>query len=337
MQHNELLERLFNGHSLTQAQAHALFQHIMRGELSSEQLAGALIALKVRTETAAEIAGAVTATLENAMPFPRPDYPFADIVGTGGDGANTINISTTSAIVAAAMGFKIAKHGSRSVSSQTGASDLLTALGVEVSINADTARQALDEIGLCFLFAPQYHSGFKHAIPVRQALKTRTLFNILGPLVNPARPPHQLLGVYSPSLIQPYAETVKRLGHQHSLVVHGSGLDEVAVHGETQVAEIKQGHIEYFTLTPEDFGVARHSLDALKGGEPHQNAEKILALLQGKGEKAHIDAVAVNAAMLMRLFGEADLKQNVQRVQAVLTSGKAFATLQKLVQYKPMT
>lgn len=337
MQHNELLERLFNGHSLTQDQAHSLFQHIMRGKLSPEQLAGALITLKVRTETAAEIAGAVTATLENAMPFSRPDYPFADIVGTGGDGANTINISTTSAIVAATMGFKIAKHGSRSVSSQTGASDLLTALGVEVSINADTARQALDEIGLCFLFAPQYHSGFKHAIPVRQALKTRTLFNILGPLVNPARPPHQLLGVYSPSLIQPYAETVKRLGHQHSLVVHGSGLDEVAVHGETQVAEIKQGHIEYFTLTPEDFGVARHSLDALKGGEPHQNAEKILALLQGKGEKAHIDAVAVNVAMLMRLFGEADLKQNVQRVQAVLTSGKAFATLQKLVQYKPMT
>lgn len=337
MPHHELLEKLFNGQCLSQTESHTLFHHIMLGELSPEQLAGALIALKSRKETAAEIAGAVTATLDNAAPFPRPDYPFADIVGTGGDGANTINISTTSAIVAATMGFKIAKHGSRSVSSQTSASDLLTALGVNIGINADTARQALDEIGLCFLFAPHYHSGFKHAVPVRQALKTRTLFNILGPLVNPARPPHQLLGVYCPSLLQPYAETAKTLGHQHSIVVHGSGLDEVAVHGETQVAEIKQGQIDYFTLTPDDFGVKYHPLDRLKGGEPHQNAEKILDLLQGRGEQAHIDAVAVNVALLMRLFGKHDLKQNVQQVYAVLTSGKAFATLQRLVQYNAMT
>lgn len=331
MQVDELLDKLFRRQSLSQAESHRLFLHIMQGELSPEQLAGALIALKLRGETVDEITGAVTATLENAQPFPRPDYPFADIVGTGGDGANTINISTASAIVAATLGIPVAKHGSRSVSSKTGASDLLSALGVNVNLSPAQARQALDQIQLCFLFAPQYHLGFKHAIPVRQALKTRTLFNILGPLVNPARPKHQLLGVYAPELLAPYAETAKALGHQHSIVVHGAGLDEVAVHGETVVAEIEQGDIRYFMLTPEDFGITRHSLAALKGGEPAENAAKITALLQGNGEPAHIDAVAVNVAMVMRLFGKRDLKANTAEVKALLTTDRAYQKLQALV------
>ncbi|OOR98769.1 anthranilate phosphoribosyltransferase [Haemophilus paracuniculus] len=328
-----LLEQLFNQQTLSQTESHFLFQQIMQGDLSNEQLAAALIALKMRGETVDEIAGAVTATLENAQPFPCPDYPFADIVGTGGDGHHTINISTASAIVAASMGLKVAKHGSRSVSSKTGSSDVLTSLGINVAMSAETARQALDQIGICFLFAPQYHLGFKHAVPVRQALKTRTIFNILGPLVNPARPKHQLLGVYSPDLIKPYAETVKALNHQHTLVVHGAGLDEVTVHGETQVAEIEKGEIRYFTLTPEDFGIERHSLEALKGGEPAENAEKITALLQGRGEPAHIDSVAVNVAMLMRLFGKVDLKANVAKVKAHLATDLAFQTLQKLARF----
>lgn len=334
MQLDIILAKLFNQQSLNQGESHFMFQQIMQGKLSNEQLAGALIALKLRGETVAEIAGAVTALLESAEPFPRPDYPFADIVGTGGDEQYTINISTASAIVAATMGLKIAKHGSRSVSSKTGSSDLLTALGVQVNMPAEVARQALDQIGLCFLFAPQYHLGFKHAIPVRQALKTRTLFNILGPLVNPARPQHQLLGVYSADLLKPYAETVHSLHHQHTIIVHGSGLDEVAVHGETLVAEVENGEIHYFTLTPEDFGIQRHSLEALKGGEPTENAQKITALLQGKGEPAHIDAVAVNVAMLMRLFGERDIKANVEKVKAVLATTKAFERLQQLVNYR---
>lgn len=327
------LEKLFTHQTLSQSEAHSLFNHIMQGNLSPEQLAAALIALKLRGETVEEIAGAVTATLENAQAFARPDYPFADIVGTGGDGQNTINISTASSIVAATMGFPIAKHGSRGVSSKSGASDVLSALGINVTISAQTARRALDEIGLCFLFAPAYHLGFKHAIPVRQALKTRTIFNILGPLVNPARPKHQLLGVYSPDLLQPYAETVKMLGHQHTIVVHGAGLDEVAVHGETQVAEVENGEIRYYTLTPKDFGVEPHPLAALRGGEPTENAEKIKALLQGNGEPAHIDAVAVNVALLMKLFGKSDLKANVAAVKTTLQSGKAVETLQKLAQY----
>ena len=333
MQHNQLLEQLYSGHSLSTSESTALFNVVIQGELSNEQIAAMLIALKVRGANTEEITGAVAASLQNAKAFPHPNYPFADIVGTGGDGQNTINISTASAIVAASMGAKVAKHGNRSVSSKSGASDVLTALGVNVNVTPEQARQALDEIGVCFLFAQQYHSGFRHVAPVRAALKTRTIFNILGPLINPARPTYHLLGVYAPELVKTYAETAVALEHQHSFVVHGSGLDEVALHGETQVAEIKNGKIEYFTLTPEDFGLKAQSLESLRGGEPQENAQMLTALLQGKGKSEHANAVAANTALLLKLFGHDDLKQNVQNVLAHLASGKAFETLQKLTTY----
>ena len=333
MQYNQLLEQLYSGHSLSTSESTALFNAVIQGELSNEQIAAMLIALKVRGANTEEITGAVAASLQNAKAFPHPNYSFADIVGTGGDGQNTINISTASAIVAASMGAKVAKHGNRSVSSKSGASDVLTALGVNVNVTPEQARQALDEIGVCFLFAQQYHSGFRHVAPVRAALKTRTIFNILGPLINPARPTYRLLGVYAPELVKTYAETAVALEHQHSFVVHGSGLDEVALHGETQVAEIKNGKIEYFTLTPEDFGLKAQSLESLRGGEPQENAQMLTALLQGKGKSEHANAVAANTALLLKLFGHDDLKQNVQNVLAHLASGKAFETLHKLTTY----
>jgi len=333
MQTAQLLEQLYNGKTLNKEESAVIFNAIMQGELNNEQIAAMLIALKVRGATIDELSGAVSASLQNAKSFPRPDYPFADIVGTGGDGQNTINISTASAIVAASMGAKVAKHGNRSVSSKSGASDVLTALGVNVNVTPEQARQALDDIGVCFLFAQQYHSGFKHVAPVRAALKTRTLFNILGPLINPARPTYHLLGVYAPELVKTYAETAVALGHQHTFVVHGAGLDEVAVHGETQVAEIKNGKIDYFTLTPEDFGLKTQSLESLRGGEPQENAQYLTALLQGKGKAEHANAVAANVALLLKLFGHDDLKQNVQNVLAHLASSKAFDTLKNLSSY----
>lgn len=333
MQHDQLLEQLYNGKALDKAESAAIFNAIMQGELNNEQIAAMLIALKVRGATIDEISGAVEASLKNAKPFPRPDYPFADIVGTGGDGQNTINISTASCITAAAMGAKVAKHGNRSVSSKSGASDVLTSLGVNVNISPETARQALNEIGVCFLFAQQYHSGFRHVAPVRAALKTRTIFNILGPLINPARPNYSLLGVYAPELVKTYAETAVALCHEHTFVVHGSGLDEVALHAETQVAEVKNGKIDYFTLMPEDFGLKAQPLESLLGGEPQENAQMLTALLQGKGKPEHANAVAANTALLLKLFGHYDLKQNTQNVLETLASGKAFETLQKLTQY----
>ncbi|HHF1113815.1 TPA: anthranilate phosphoribosyltransferase [Haemophilus influenzae] len=333
MQHEQLLEQFYNGQTLNKAESAVIFNAIMQGELNNEQIAAMLIALKVRGVSIDELSGAVSASLQNAKAFPYPDYPFADIVGTGGDGQNTINISTASAIVAASMGAKVAKHGNRSVSSKSGASDVLTALGVNVNVTPEQARQALDEIGVCFLFAQQYHSGFRHVAPVRASLKTCTIFNILGPLINPARPTYHLLGVYVPELVKTYAETAVALEHQHSFVVHGSGLDEVALHGETQVAEIKNGKIEYFTLMPEDFGLKTQSLESLRGGEPQENAQILTALLQGKGKAEHANAVAANTALLLKLFGHDDLKQNVQSVLVHLASGKAFETLQNLTKY----
>ncbi len=334
LQIETLLQKLFENQPLAKNEARYFFEQVIQGKMSNEQLAGALIALKLRGESIDEITGAIEAALANAIPFPRPAYDFADIVGTGGDGHHTINISTASSIVAATLGYKIAKHGSRSVSSKTGASDVLSELGINVNVAPQIARRALDETNLCFLFAPLYHAGFRFAAPVRQALKTRTIFNILGPLINPAHAKRQLLGTYSPEVLKIYAETIKTLNHEHTIIVHGAGLDEVAVHGETLVAEVEKEKISYFTLTPEDFDVNYHSLEELKGGEPKENAEKITALLRGKGEPAHIDAVAVNTAMLMRTLGERDLKANAQKVKEILTSGKCFDTLQKLAKYQ---
>ncbi|HBI0384734.1 TPA: anthranilate phosphoribosyltransferase [Salmonella enterica subsp. enterica serovar Dublin] len=262
--------------------------------------------------------------LENAAPFPRPDYLFADIVGTGGDGSNSINISTASAFVAAACGLKVAKHGNRSVSSKSGSSDLLAAFGINLDMNADKSRQALDELGVCFLFAPKYHAGFRHAMPVRQQLKTRTLFNVLGPLINPAHPPLALIGVYSPELVLPIAETLRVLGYQRAAVVHSGGMDEVSLHAPTIVAELHDGEIKSYQLTAEDFGLTPYHQDQLAGGTPEENRDILTRLLQGKGDAAHEAAVAANVAMLMRLHGQEDLKANAQTVLDVLRNGTAY-------------
>ncbi|WP_312417023.1 anthranilate phosphoribosyltransferase, partial [Pseudescherichia sp.] len=262
--------------------------------------------------------------LENAAPFPRPDYLFADIVGTGGDGSNSINISTASAFVAAACGLKVAKHGNRSVSSRSGSSDLLAAFGINLDMNAEKSRDALDELGVCFLFAPKYHTGFRHAMPVRQQLKTRTLFNVLGPLINPAHPPLALIGVYSPELVLPIAETLRVLGYQRAAVVHSGGMDEVSLHAPTLVAELNNGDISSYQLEAADFGLTPYRQEALAGGTPEENRDILTRLLQGKGEAAHEAAVAANVAMLMRLHGEEDLRTNAQKVLDVLRSGAAY-------------
>ncbi|MDU4311502.1 MAG: bifunctional anthranilate synthase glutamate amidotransferase component TrpG/anthranilate phosphoribosyltransferase TrpD [Klebsiella michiganensis] len=319
-----ILEKLYQAETLSQQESHQLFSAVVRGEVKPEQLAAALVSMKVRGEHPQEIAGAATALLENAAPFPRPDYLFADIVGTGGDGSNSINISTASAFVAAACGLKVAKHGNRSVSSKSGSSDLLAAFGINLDMNADKSRQALDELGVCFLFAPKYHTGFRHAMPVRQQLKTRTLFNVLGPLINPAHPPLALIGVYSPELVLPIAETLRVLGYQRAAVVHSGGMDEVSLHAPTVVAELNNGEIKSYQLTAADFGLTPYHQEQLAGGTPEENRDILTRLLQGKGEAAHEAAVAANVAMLMRLHGYEDLKANAQQVIDVLHSGAAY-------------
>lgn len=324
------INKLYEQQSLSQSESQELFDHIIRGEMDPILMSAVLTALKIKGETPDEIAGAAKALLANANPFPRPDYDFADIVGTGGDGSNTINISTTSAFVAAACGVKVAKHGNRGVSSKSGSSDLLDSFGINLAMSAEDTRQALDDLGVAFLFAPQYHGGVRHAMPVRQTMKTRTIFNILGPLINPARPNIELMGVYSLDLVRPIAETMLQMGLKRAAVVHGSGLDEVAVHGETHVAEIKDGKIVEYTLTPQDFGLETYPLDAIKGGEPEENRAIITDILNGKGTPAQLAAVAVNVALLLRLFGKEDLKANAAQAIDVMNSGKAYELVQQL-------
>ncbi|RJX69536.1 anthranilate phosphoribosyltransferase [Vibrio sinensis] len=327
-----IINKLYEQQSLTEQESHQLFDAIIRGELDSVLMTAALTSLKIKGETPQEIAGAAKALLANASDFPRPDYDFADIVGTGGDGHDTINISTTAAFVAAACGLKIAKHGNRSVSSRSGSSDLLDSFGIDLAMSAEDTRKAIDDIGVAFLFAPQYHGGVRHAMPVRQTMKTRTIFNILGPLINPARPTIELMGVYSKELVRPIAETMLKMGMKRAAVVHGSGLDEVAIHGETTVAEIKDGKIIEYTLNPEDFGVNNHPLEAIKGGNPEENRAIITNILTGKGTEAQLSAVAVNVALLMRLFGYEDLKANTQTAISKMNSGQAFKLVQQLAQ-----
>ncbi len=320
----QILEQLYQGNVISREESEQLFSAIVTGEMDPVSLGAALIAMKVRGEKPAEIAGAATALLANARPFPRPDYPFADIVGTGGDGSNSINISTASAFVAAACGLKVAKHGNRSVSSKSGSSDLLATFGINLDMSPENARQALDEQNVCFLFAPQYHSGFRYAMPVRKQLQTRTLFNVLGPLINPARPPLALIGVYSPDLIQPVAETLKVLGYRRAAVVHGGGMDEIAIHAPTRVAELRDGEITRYEISPPDFGLDFHDKESLAGGTPEENRDILRQLLQGKGHPAHEQAIAANVAMLMKLFGNEDLRKNAEQAIAVIRSGRAY-------------
>ncbi len=325
------LEALYQGQSLDKAQMTELFSAIMQGAMDPVQMAALLTALKIKGETPEEIAGAARALVENAAPFPTPEYDFADIVGTGGDGHHTINISSAAAIVAASCGQKVAKHGNRSVSSKSGSADLFNQFGVNLTMSAQTARNCLDKTNLCFLFAPNYHTGFKHAIPVRQALKTRTIFNVLGPLANPAHPSHMMIGVYTPALLQPFAETLKLLGYQNAIVVHGSGLDELALHGPSECIRISNGELIRETLTPETFGLQSAPLEAIKGGEPAENKAMIEAVLAGKGESAHRDAVAMNAGALLFICGKADsYKAGAQMALDAMQSGKPLATIKAM-------
>lgn len=326
-----MLERLYKGQSLTQAQSKDFFESIFKGEVDPIILSSVLTALKIKGETPDEITGAAQALMSQSKPFPRPDYDFTDIVGTGGDGLDTINISTASAFVAGACGLKVCKHGNRSVSSQSGSSDLLAAFGINLHMSPLRARQCLDDLNICFIFAPSYHPGMRFSAPVRAALKTRSILNLLGPLVNPARPTFELMGVYSPELVVPLAKVHQQLGMKRVMVVHGSGLDEIALHGETQVAELINNDIKKYTLTQDDFGVEPASIEAILGGTTAENKIIIEQILQGKGSAAQQNAIAINTSALLVLNGKApDFKTGTSMALDMMNTGKPLKLIHQL-------
>lgn len=314
--------------NLSREETTGVFGHLMEGGYADVEIAALVAALKARGETPEEIAGAAEALRRAARPFPRPSYRFADTCGTGGDGTGTVNVSTAVAIVVAELGLPVSKHGNRSVSSQCGSADVLEQLGIRVDAPPETARRCLDEVGLAFLFAPMYHAGVRHAMPVRKALATRTIFNLLGPIANPSYPAVQLMGVYDPRLCRPLALTLGLLGAEAALVVHGEGMDEVALHGATTAALWREGRLTELEITPEEAGLARQPLSALQGGGPAVNAAFLRDLLAGEGRPAHRDAVALNAGALAWVAGLADtVGDGVALALAALASGRPAVRL----------
>jgi anthranilate phosphoribosyltransferase len=327
------LPRLLAGEDLSADDSQHLFERLVLGRLEPAEIAGMLIALRMKGETAEEMIGAARALSAAAQPFARPDYLFADCCGTGGDGSGLINVSTATAFVAAAAGLPIAKHGNRSVSSRCGSADVLEALGARIELPAQAARAVLDETGFCFLFAPAYHPGMKHAALVRRQLSVRTIMNLLGPCINPARPPVQLLGVADARMLRRIAETLNAMGVTQALVVHGSGLDEVALHGETLAVRLSNGEITQFVMSPEDAGLERAPLSVIEGGDPTENAGRLRNLLEGRATKAETDITILNAAALLHTAGKTEtLKDAADLARDVLLSGKAGKVLDSYVE-----
>lgn len=326
-----LLEKLIQQKALSQTESYSLFNSIMHGEQDEAVIASILTALKIKQESPSEIAGAASAMVANAKPYPTPDYAFADIVGTGGDGHNTINISSAAAVVASACGVKVAKHGNRSVSSKSGSADLFKQFGVQLDIPPELSRKCMDDTNFTFLFAPVYHAGMRYAAPVRAALKTRTLFNILGPLANPASPTHGVFGVYSPDLLESYAKTLMLLGQHRAMIVHGDGLDELALHGESIIFDLEHGDIRKYTVSAEDFGLSSYPLSAIEGGEPEENKKYIEAALAGEGKEAHRAAIAMNCSALLKVTGHADsFKQGTEMAMQAMKDNTPLDVLNKV-------
>ena len=327
------LPRLLAGEDLTSEDSEHLFERLVLGKLEPAEIAGMLIALRMKGETAEEMIGAARALSAAATLFDRPDYLFADCCGTGGDCSGMINVSTATAFVAAAAGLPVAKHGNRSVSSLCGSADVLEALGARIEVEPGIARRLLDEIGFCFLFAPAYHPGMKHAALVRRQLSVRTVMNLLGPCINPARPPVQLLGVADPKMLRRIAQTLNAMGVREALVVHGGGVDEVALHAETRALKLSNGAMHEIVLTPEEAGLERAPLSSVTGGNADENGARLRGLLHGAGSAAECDIVALNAGALLLTAGlVATLKEGVATAADTLASGAAGTALDRFVE-----
>ncbi|SEJ03398.1 anthranilate phosphoribosyltransferase [Deinococcus reticulitermitis] len=322
--------RLMNGEVLSQADAKAFMREVMSGEMSSMRLAAALAALRVRGETPDEIAGFAQAMRENAVTVPvRPREVLMDVVGTGGDGAHTFNISTTTVFVLAGAGVPIAKHGNRAASSRSGSADVLEALGVNLDAAPEVIAGAIDTLGIGFMFARNYHPALRYAAAVRSDLAARTVFNVLGPLANPAGATHLVVGVYSAGLTHVLAEVFRLLGAQGATVVYGDGLDEFTVCGPNTVSGLRGGEIVDRTMHPEEFGVSLYPREAIVGGTPAENAEITRALLTGGGTPAQRDIVALNAGAALRTAERVgSIREGVEQAREVMRGGQGWEMLQ---------
>lgn len=329
----EAILKVVNGNDLNAKEAYGAMDEIMSGEASEVQMSAYLTALSMKGEIIEEITASTKAMRAHCVKLLN-DEEVLEIVGTGGDGSNTFNISTTSSIVISAAGVPVAKHGNRSASSKCGAADVLEALGVNIYIEPEKSLKILKEINLCFLFAQNYHLAMKFVAGVRKELSIRTIFNILGPLTNPAGATMQVLGVYDESLVKPLCEVLKNVGVKSALSVYGQdGLDEISVSDKTSVCELRDGRLKCYEISPEDFGMERCSKEDLVGGNPRENAEITLSILNGqKGPKRN--AVVLNSAAALYVAGKADsIEDGVRLAGEIIDSGRAKKQLEKFIEY----
>ncbi|TMA26885.1 MAG: anthranilate phosphoribosyltransferase [Deltaproteobacteria bacterium] len=326
------LRMVVEGKDLTRAQAAEAVDAMLEGGAPVAQIAALLVALRIKGETPDEIAGAAQAMRARARKIEVPLDRLIDTCGTGGDGSHSFNISTASAFVAAAGGARVAKHGNRAVSSRCGSADVLAALGVEVELEPQAVAACIDECGIGFLFAPRHHAAMRHVAPVRKELGLRTLFNLLGPLANPAGARRQLLGVYSAHLVPIMARTLAELGCDRAFVVHGDGgLDEISTSGPTRVAEVRGTKVREFEILPEQVGVKRAPLEALKGGDPAQNADMLRGVLRGE-DGARRQAVLLNAGAALAAAGVCEeVAEGVSLAAKNIDNGAALDRLERLV------
>ncbi len=325
-----LIAKVANGESLNRDEARQAFDILMSGEATPSQIGGFLLALRVRGETVDEIVGAVASMRARMLPVSAPAHAV-DIVGTGGDGLGTYNISTLASIIVAGTGLPVAKHGNKALSSKSGTADALSALGVKLDIGPELISRCINEAGLGFMFAQLHHSAMRHVGPTRVELGTRTIFNLLGPLSNPAGAKRQLLGVFSPRWLNPIAEVLRDLGSESIWVVHGDGMDEITTTGVTHVTALEDGKIRSFDLTPKDFGVEPATINDLKGGDGIANAKALRDVLSGH-KNAYRDVSLCNAAAALVVAGKAEtLSEGMRIASQSLDEGKAAAALDRLV------
>lgn len=325
-----IIAKVATGATLTRHEASAAFERMMSGEATPSQMGGLLMALRVRGETVDEITGAVNAMRAKMLRVTAP-ADAVDIVGTGGDGSGSLNVSTCASFIVAGCGVPVAKHGNRALSSKAGAADTLAALGVKIDLTPEQVGVCIRDAGIGFMFAPAHHPAMKNVGPTRVELATRTIFNLLGPLSNPAGVKRQMVGVFAKQWVEPLAQVLKNLGAETIWVVHGSdGLDEITLSGPTYVAALDEGEIKTFEVTPEQAGFSRAAPDALKGADPEHNAQALRAVLEGKAS-AFRDCALLNAAAALIVAGRArDLKEGVAQGAKAIDSGAALARLTKL-------
>lgn len=334
MQIQATLQKLLDKQNLSADEMSAVMHAMMAGELTDAQIAGFLIALRCKGETVEEIAAAVSVLRKLVRKVPIAGEHVIDTCGTGGDGANTFNISTAAALVVAAAGGKVAKHGNRSVSSSCGSADLLEAAGVNLDLSAEQVAECVEQVGVGFLFAAKHHSAVRHTVGPRKEMGVRTLFNLIGPLSNPANAPHQLIGVFDKQWLVPVAEVLKKLGSRHVLVVHAEdGLDEISIAAPTTVAELNNGEVTSYTVTPEQFGLQRAGLDSLAISDAQSSLEIIRAVLNNQPGPA-LDIVVLNAGAAIYAADLVNsLADGIQRAQQVLADGSALAKFEALIAF----